>query len=152
MMLYLHEHHCPLPEAIGGNENLAVVQWLHGHGCPWNEGSYWRAAERGNLETILWSQDHVGVTPIDTICRHAVERGYLNIIEHFQDYISSNAPIFARLAIEYGRLDVLQWIYAHDYIVLTNCFAEARRYNRPEIVRWLETIPEFYRPSGLFSS
>jgi hypothetical protein len=45
---------------IGDNStfDIDVMKWLREIGCPWDEVTFWRAAQQGNLENMKWLEEN----------------------------------------------------------------------------------------------
>jgi hypothetical protein len=81
---YAYNHHHYFEDAIDCyNRNLDCLQFLRQTGCPWNEGVFVAAVERGDLEILRWLR---------------------------QEGCPWDASVFTK-ALEKGNLDIIQWLF-----------------------------------------
>ena len=70
MFQWLHSHGCPWNEgtceAAARSGQLELLQWLHSEGCPWDEWTFYSALKTGNLKILKWLHGNGCPLPSDT--------------------------------------------------------------------------------------
>jgi hypothetical protein len=85
---YLHEHGCPWNEstchwaARGGH--LECLKYAHEHGCPWNEDTCRAAAQNGHTECLKYAHEH-GCPWDERTCIKAVQNGHDDCLKYARD-------------------------------------------------------------------
>jgi len=68
----------------------------------------------------------------------AVEHGYFSVfLWAHQQWCSFNAGLCMDLAARNGRLDILQWLWSHDYPLYSQLCVEAIQGGHLHVLQWL---------------
>ena len=85
LLQYLHEKGCPWDEdtctgaASGGH--FEILKYLHEKGCPWNEEACSEAAYRGHLECLKYAHEK-GCPWEEEACSAAAVEGHLECLQY----------------------------------------------------------------------
>jgi hypothetical protein len=141
---WLHTHGCPWDEktcwwAVRYG-HLDVLQYLHTNGCPWNQNSCVQAARFGHLEVLQYL--HTNGCPWDKwACHLAATYGHLEILEYLHTHgCPWNDDTFSR-AVAWGQLEVLKYLHTHGCPWdKKKCLDVAKWNGQYHIVKWLSSI------------
>ena len=115
--------------------DLAVVQKLYEHGCPWDEHTCASAAEGGHLEILQWAR--ANGCPWDKFtCAYAARAGHLDLLQWARANGCPWDEDTCGLAAEGGHLDLLQWARANGCPWDTLTCAYAANTGHFEILKW----------------
>ena len=118
--------------------HLAVIEYLHLHGCPSNENVYPYAAEGGHLEVLKYLHDHqVGVWNPWSCVYLAACNGHLEILQ----YLHSNGCHWHYLNCWYvaghDHLAVLQYLHQQGCHWASCCVSKQLVKGHLDILRYL---------------
>ena len=79
--------------------HLEVLKWARENGCPWDEETCWKAAERGHLEVLQWAREN-GCPWNELTCAYAALGGHLETLK----WLRENGCPWDELTCEYARV------------------------------------------------
>ena len=74
-----------------GCGNLELVQWLRGEGCPWDDGTCYRAVAHGHMEVLRWARQNGCPWTASTRNRAAVKLGYTDDFGNLVDLVGASS-------------------------------------------------------------
>eukprot|EP00611_Tribonema_gayanum_P021865 TRINITY_DN429_c0_g1_i2.p2 TRINITY_DN429_c0_g1~~TRINITY_DN429_c0_g1_i2.p2 ORF type:complete len:423 (-),score=115.64 TRINITY_DN429_c0_g1_i2:566-1834(-) len=99
--------------AAAGGGHMAVLQWLHRGGCPWDHRTCAAAARGGHLVLLQWARDN-RCEWSECTCFAAASAGHLHILQWARanrcDWCGEDV---CRTAARNGHLEVLLWARAN---------------------------------------
>lgn len=135
--------------AAGGHVN--ILQWLHAHGCPWNQDVMYVAAAGGHMSVFEWVNFQTplrtlrsGVPPLgfvhskERIYGIAAERGHFQVLQWClsQDPSVRHCPDICASAAAGGHLNILQWLRSQQYAWDEETCTNAAREGTLEVLQW----------------
>ena len=78
-------------DAASVDGDLAKLEWLKEHGCPWGEETFEFAAQHGNIENIEWLYDNDCPWNITIeICRSDMYNNAFTVAEHVLEWMKDH--------------------------------------------------------------
>jgi hypothetical protein len=119
--------------AQGGH--LAILQWLHEHGCAWNARTCSEAADGGRLDVLIWARER-DCPWYTCTCYGAAAGGHLDVMQYARANGCPWCPRTCSEAAAYGRLVVLQWARANGCPWCARTCYNAAKAGHLDVLMW----------------
>jgi Ankyrin repeats (3 copies) len=121
------------------SNQLFIVQFLHGQGCPWDQTVSHAAARRGELEMLRWAHEHGCPVDVGTILRIAASSGHIEMVAWVkqQPGVVYDYRLMA-IAAEQGHTAMCEYLHAEQCPWNESVYYTAARSGYVGTVRWLQ--------------
>src|SRR5579872_1055228 len=115
-------------------------------GCAWNSNTCAYAAMNGHIEILKWARSPLMV-PRGQVCEwdsvvlwFALSHNHFEIFKWaIENGCEMDEDTICAVAAEYGRLEILKWLYEQSYELNEMTCAKAAGNNQLEILKWLRS-------------
>jgi hypothetical protein len=123
-------------EWAAGEGHLALVEWLEGNACPFDDRRLCDiAAEGGHLEVLRWAKEQ-GCPWNEQTCTAAAEGGHLEVLSWAREQGCHWHEWTCAYAARGGHLEVLRWAIEQGCPWDESTCDEAARGGHLEVLRW----------------
>jgi len=118
-------------------DDLAMMQWLRKHGCPWDEDACCYAALYGNLIVLQWLRASGCPWGTRTLA-YAAWHGHIHVMEWARANGCAWDATACALAAQHNQLPTLQWLRAHGCPWDGRVVFNARWAKADDLLTWAE--------------
>lgn len=118
---------------------LDTVQWLRAQGCPWSESAPACAAEHDHLHILEWLIDNGCPYDANRCARVAIEYRRMRVLEWLLSAgrVDTTSSLLTQTAIQKGHHVMLLWLLDHGFPLCANAHLVAARWSNVQTLEWL---------------
>jgi hypothetical protein len=127
---------------VAASGHVEIVQWLHMNGCPWDELTLYKAFAARHFEVVEWAKLHgCPLFSLDSLCDTIADYGDIEMVNIANTVLGFPlSPEICRSAIFRGDLDLLQWLHKNHCPCDPRACRTAAEQGHFEVLKWLYSI------------